>query len=173
MPWALHRYQQTGALHFLTFSCYHRLPKLGTPASRDRFEHSLESTRAKYAFHVFGYVVMPEHIHLLVSEPQHNSLAKAIQTLKHSVSLHLGTGEPFWQSRYYDFNVFSERKRIEKLRYIHRNPVARGLVTSPDRWQWSSFRQYASLAHGGVKVSLPRLTPPSQIQNPLATAAPE
>jgi hypothetical protein len=48
----------------------------------------------------------------------------------------------FWQKRYYDFNAYSERKHIEKLRYRHRNPVKRGLVTSPELWRWSSFRHY-------------------------------
>src|SRR5438874_8952306 len=76
--------------------------------------------------------------------PERASLAVAIQMLKQIVSyqLHkLAAGGPFWQARYYDFNVWSERKRIEKLRYIHRNPVKRGLVESPEQ-AWSSFRHY-------------------------------
>jgi putative transposase len=85
------------------------------------------------------YVVMPEHIHLLVTEPEKEPLAKPMQALKQSVFRHLGRGEPFWQSRYYDFNVYTERKRIEKLRYIHHNPVKRGLVASPEDWQWAAF----------------------------------
>jgi putative transposase len=48
----------------------------------------------------------------------------------------------FWQRRFYDFNVWSVKKRIEKLRYMHRNPVKRGLVASPELWRWSSFRAY-------------------------------
>ncbi len=110
MPWGLRRYQHTRDLHFLTFSCYRRQPNLGTPSSRARFESSLEKTRAHYNFHVLGYVVMPEHVHLLVTEPEKELLAKAIQALKQSVSRHLGNGEPFWQSRYYDFNVRTEKK---------------------------------------------------------------
>jgi putative transposase len=57
--------------------------------------------------------------------------------------------------RYYDFNVRTERKRIEKLRYIHRNPVTRGLVASPEEWPWSSFRQYAMGINGAVSVLVP------------------
>jgi len=49
---------------------------------------------------------------------------------------------PVWQPRFYDFNVWTERKRIEELRYMHRNPVRRGLVKEPEQWQWSSFRYY-------------------------------
>jgi putative transposase len=94
---------------------------------------------------VVGYVLMPEHVHLLVSEPETQSLALALQVIKQQVArrLKLVTGEPhFWQKRYYDFNIWSERKRIEKLRYLHRNPVTRGLCTSPEDWPWSSFRHY-------------------------------
>ena len=87
--------------------------------------------------------------------PERASLAVAIQMLKQIVSyqLHkLAAGGPFWQARYYDFNVWSERKRIEKLRYIHRNPVKRGLVESPEQWAWSSFRHYISGVEGMVEI---------------------
>ena len=89
---------------------------------------------------------MPEHVHLLVSEPQRGLLATAIQAMKQSVArrLALRKAEPFWQACYYDFNVWSERKRIEKLKYMHHNPVKRGLVARPEDWVWSSFLHYAT-----------------------------
>ncbi len=82
---------------------------------------------------------MPEHVHLLVSEPERRFLTQAIQAMKQAVArrLALRSREPFWQARYYDFNVWSARKRIEKLRYMHRNPVKRGLCGAPEEWQWS------------------------------------
>ena len=61
-------------------------------------------------------------------------------------------GSPFWQPRYYDFNVWSEAKRVEKLRYIHRNPVKRGLVERPEDWLWSSFLHHATGADGPVEI---------------------
>jgi putative transposase len=155
MPWSLRRPQQTGHLHFLTFSCYRRLPKLGTRASRERFEASLESTRVSYELSILGYVVMPEHVHLLVTEPASQPLSKAVQALKQSVSRQLGNREPFWQVRYYDFNVFTERKRIQKLRYMHRNPVMRDLARRPEDWPWSSFQSYATGLQRTVTISLP------------------
>jgi len=87
---------------------------------------------------------MPEHIHLLVNEPGRDTLAQAMQSLKQGVArtLALRASEPFWQARYYDFNVWSEYKFVEKLRYIHRNPVERGLTARPEEWPWSSFRHY-------------------------------
>ena len=94
----------------------------------------------RYDFVVSGYVVMPEHIHLLVSESKKTLLAQALQALKLSAAVQR-IERPFWQARYYDFNVYSERKRIEKLKYMYRNPVARGLVAEPAQWAWSSFRR--------------------------------
>ena len=145
------RYHESGDLHFLTFSCYQRRPYLATPDARAMFEGALETIRARYEFFVAGYVVMPEHIHLLVSEPRRVPLAKAIQALKLSVAVK-SLPRPFWQHRYYDFNVFSDKKRVEKLRYVHRNPVARGLVTRPEEWGWSSFRYYQTGFRGVVGI---------------------
>jgi putative transposase len=154
VPWGLRRFQQTNDLHFVTFSCYRRQPKLGTPGSRDVFEHSLEQVRRRYKLYVVGYAVMPEHVHLLLSEPPKAALATALQSLKQSVArtLALRAPEPFWHTRYYDFNVHSERKRIEKLRYIHRNPIKRGLVTAPEHWAWSRFRHWATGVEGVVEI---------------------
>jgi putative transposase len=97
---------------------------------------------------------MPEHMHLLVSEPERGTLAQAMQSLKQGVArrLALRGADPFWQARYYDFNVWSECKFVEKLRYIHRNPVRRGLVVRPEDWAWSSFRHYLSGEAGPVEI---------------------
>jgi putative transposase len=103
---------------------------------------------------VIGCVVMPEHVHLLVSEPERRTLALVLQMIKQIVSRKLrgARKDPFWQARYYDFNVWSERKRIEKLRYMHRNPVKRGLVARPEDWAWSSFRHYLTAEDAGVEI---------------------
>jgi putative transposase len=148
MPSKLKRYQQAGDFHFITFSCHARRPYFNDAESRDLFERTLEQTRKRYVLFVFGYVVMPEHIHLLVSEPKHGTLGNAIQALKTSISKQ-SKQKPFWLPRYYDFNLHGEDKRIEKLRYMHRNPVKRGLVACPEEWRWSSFRHYLT---GGVGV---------------------
>jgi len=151
MPRGLHHYQQTGDLHHLTFSCYHQFPHFVTGATRDLFELALERMRRRYVFVVKGYVVMPEHVHLLVSEPREAPLSGVIKGLKLSVALRRNE-RPFWQARYYDFNVWTAEKEIEKLRYIHRNPVRRGLVAKPEDWKWSSFRHYATGAEGVVEI---------------------
>jgi putative transposase len=151
MPSGLHRYQQGGGLHFITFSCYRRLPHLDTPSARNLFENALETARKRYRLAVLGYVVMPEHVHLLLSEPRRGTLAQAIQAIKLSVTVRQAR-RPFWQARYYDFNSHSAKKTSEKLNYIHRNPVERRLVSCPEDWPWSSFRHYATGQRGSVEI---------------------
>jgi len=97
-------------------------------------------------------VVTPEHVHLLVSEPERSSLAVALQMLKQTSSRRLAGDGRFWQNRYYDFNVWTERKRIEKLRYMHRNLVKRRLVESPEEWKWSSYRHSLTGVEGAVEI---------------------
>jgi putative transposase len=154
MPWGLQRIQQARCLHFVTFSCHARDPLLADPHSRDAFEQALERVRQWYGFYVCGYVIMPEHVHLLISEPERSTLSRVLQMLKQNTAhlLHPPEGSPFWLPRYYDFNVWSEDKRVEKLRYMHRNPVKRGLVERPEDWLWSSFRHYVSGIEGTVEI---------------------
>ena len=147
MPWRLQRYQHAGHLHYVTFTCYHRAPRLSSPAARELFEHTLERVRRWYGFYVSGYVVMPEHVRLLLSEPERAELSVGLQMLKQIVSRKLGAGrkEPLWQRRYYDFNVFSQRKFVEKLCYMHRNPGAPGKPGS-GLLGWKSVRRDSSSA---------------------------
>ena len=155
MPHGLKRYQQSKDLHFITFSCYQRRPRLDNPLAYQTFLHSLEAARLRFDFFVTGYVLMPEHVHLLVSEPKEASLAFALQVIKQQVARKLRSGPAdhhFWQKRYYDFNVWSSGKVVEKLRYMHRNPVQRGLCDSPEQWPWSSFRHYQTGEEGLVEV---------------------
>ena len=76
MPKGLKRYYGRGDLHFLTFSCYRRLPLLGTVRARNGFVEALAKIRGRYKFLLVGYVVMPEHVHLLISEPAKGTLIR-------------------------------------------------------------------------------------------------
>jgi REP-associated tyrosine transposase len=179
MPWGLKRFHESGQSHFVTFCCYHRRRLLTTDASRRIFESALERVRRSYRLYVYGYVVMPEHVHLLLSEPQQDTLkggplkpgfglsgdvhwlsktqqhtlADALKSLKQGVSRRLiGDAEHFWQKRYYDLNIRNYPQFVEKLRYIHRNPVKCELCERPDDWQWSSFRHYATGCEGRIEI---------------------
>lgn len=151
MARGLERRYGFGHHHFVTFSCYKRQPFFAKASARDVFESSLEAMRRKYRFTVDSYVVMPEHVHLLVSEPEQATLSVAMQALKVSVYRRLKR-RPFWLPRFYDFNVYTDRKRLEKRRYIHRNPVIRGLVDHPRDWSWSSYRHWETGADGAVEI---------------------
>ena len=179
MPWGLTRFHHSGQSHFVTFCCYHRGRLFTTDASRRIFESALERVRRSFRLQVYGYAVMPEHVHLLLSEPQQGSsgdrtvplkpkgglngpplcepqqdtLADMLRSLKQGVSRRLiGEAEHFWQKRYYDFNIRNYPQFVEKLRYIHRNPVKAGLCERPEGWEWSSFRHYASGCEGRVEI---------------------
>jgi putative transposase len=113
----------------------------------------LERVRRSYRLYVYGYVVMPEHVHLLLSEPHRDTPADALKLLKQGVSRRLtGDAEHFCQKRYYDFNIRNYPQFVEKLRYMYRKPVKQGLFDRPDDWQWSSFRHYATGGEGCVEI---------------------
>jgi putative transposase len=133
MPTGLKRYQETQNFHFITFSCYLRQPFLEGDAAKDITQQILEQIRQQQKLCIAAYVLMPEHIHLLTDEPAIGTLATFLQIFKQLTSRQLKSPDRrhFWQRRYYDFNVHSEEKRVEKVRYIHRNPVKCGLVLRP------------------------------------------
>ena len=156
------RHYGRGHLHFITFSCYHRLPLLRSARARNVMTQILGEVRDRYGFSLVGFVLMPEHVHLLISEPLKGTPSTVIQVLKQCVSRRLRRRKPvldkqlkltfhqggtavsrFWQRRFYDFNVWSLKKRVEKLHYMHMNPLKRGLVTHPKDWPWSSFLFYS------------------------------
>src|SRR5580704_8118671 len=163
MPKNLVRRYGDGDLHFVTFSCYRRLALLGTERARNVFVRALGEVRKKYAIQLVGYVVMPEHVHLLIGESKLGMPSTVVQSLKLQVSKRMRrrirekpssqkmlpflqdeTELPqFWQKRFYDFNVYSAAKQREKLDYMHRNPVTRGLVKDPKDWAWSSYASYS------------------------------
>jgi putative transposase len=174
MPAGLKRYYGKGHLHFITFSCYRRLPLLKSPRARDVFVQELARVRDDMDFHLIGYVVMPEHVHLLLSEPRQGTPSDVLQKLKQRVSRRLrkrrkvssaaqlrlpfeDRNEPpraFWQARFYDFNVYSRGKEKEKLNYMHANPLIRKLVNHPKDWPWSSWSFYAKREAVLVRIDI-------------------
>jgi putative transposase len=149
MPRNLKRYVGRGDLHFITFTCYQRRHLLATVRARNLAVKILGEVRARYGFAVLGYVIMPEHMHVLISEVPGLAPAKVVQVFKQRVSRRMrgrqrarpgqlelsfpgdGSLRRFWQRRYYDFNVYSEKKLREKLDYMHMNPVREKLVAHP------------------------------------------
>ena len=172
MPARLRRSYGTGYLHFITFSGHRLRLILRAPQCRDLFLRILEETRQRYGVIVVGYVVMPEHVHLLISEPDETTHSVVMQVLKQRFAKELlarlreRAARPegslwttvlergqVWQRRFYDFVLWNRHKRAEKLRYMHENPVRRGLVSAPEEWKWSTFRHYAYAERGPVLVN--------------------
>ena len=133
---------------------------LGTARARNLFVQALGDVRNRHQFSLLGYVVMPEHVHLLIGEPKKGNPSRTIQAVKQSVSRRLQnksrrksapnqlrlrfamaeTSARVWQHRFYEFNVWSQAKKTEKLQHMHCNPLKRGLVRDPKDWPWSSYR---------------------------------
>lgn len=111
---------------------------------------------------------MPEHIHRLISAPRRGTQSTVMQVIKQrfaravlgkkkkkakQLELSEEPAEHVWQRRFHDHHVWSERKRVEKLRYMHRNPVRAELVEEPEQWAWSSYRSYAYGQTGKVRIN--------------------
>ena len=173
MPKGLRRRYGLSHLHFITCSCYRRLPLFASASAKNLFVKILGEVRDRYGFALAGYVVMPNHIHLLISEPAKGTPSTVMQFLKQRVSRrfrrkprkkvssqqlrlpfrHAHDFLPqFWQPRFYDFNAWSPTKLVEKLQYMHMNPLKRKLVEHPRDWPWSSFSFYAKKESGLVRI---------------------
>jgi len=165
-----HHYYEGNHLHFLTASTYRRARLFDSEPFQKVFIQTLAQLRTELGFHLLGYVLMPEHFHLLIWPQQQANPSRIIASLKQRTatyilkllkqdsqsdwsqkmleavrlpdSVHDEATYRVWQRRFYDFNVWSENKRLEKLDYMHANPVQRRLVDSPAAWPYSSWRHY-------------------------------
>ena len=153
MPYGLRRYQRSESLHFITFSCHHRLPYLDSPEAKNVVQTLLEETRVRHQARIYAYVLMPEHVHLLINEPPSILLGQLLKSFKQACSRQLkGERQQFWLDRYYDKNIRGEDSRSEVIHYIHQNPVKRSLVSSPELYRWSSYNHYATGAPGLIEI---------------------
>lgn len=176
----LQRWEGTGAVRFVTFSCQLRLPLLGHPAIRDVFAEHLAMARSDHGFELYAWVVMPEHVHLIMRPRKGTELADALHSLKTSVAkrvvarwkelqapvleeLRTSRGRlRFWQKGGgFDRNVRDADELCKEIRYVHRNPVERELVKEPEDWAWSSVRWWMGRRKGEVECDLP----PGDVEN--------
>lgn len=171
-----------GDAHFLTFSCYRRLALLAKDRSRSWFVDSLQNAREKHGFQLWAWVIMPEHVHLLIypCELEHDTATiltaikrpvgeRAIAFLTSQNSQFLErltvrtrnrTYRRFWQAGPgQDHNIYEPETALRVVDYIHNNPVRRGLVERPQDWPWSSARDWSGEIDVPIKVdrSLPAI----------------
>ncbi len=111
------------------------------------FVQLLEVVRVKFRFGVAGYVVMPDHFQLLMTDPEIDTAANSMATLEQRYQRRYNNSvretEPVWATPYADVNVWTPESVVGRLRLMHEAPVRRGLVASATEWVWSSAREYA------------------------------
>jgi len=146
----LRHYNNLGTARFITFSSYRRgkyLLESGTPELIILY---LKYAGKKYNIKYWAYVIMPEHIHLVMLPPDGTRLGLVIREIKSRMAREYFSSKPngingqriFWQKRFYDHNCRSPVTVIEKINYCHFNPVKRGLVRNPWDYRWSSYNWY-------------------------------
>ena len=168
-----------GEAHFLTFSCFNNRPFLTSDLARGWLCASIGRACALHDYALWGYVIMPEHVHLIVN-PRNDryQISEFLRSAKQSVTrkaiAYRGASrkpESAWE-RFYDIqpngevhfrfwqrggghdrNINSPDEALEKLEYIHNNPVRRGLCDTPACWPWSSAGFYAGLGDGSIPVT--------------------
>ena len=174
----LRRFNLPGCAHELTFSCFHRLPLLSKDRTREWFLEALDVARDKHDFALWAYVIMPEHAHVLVfPRKDHYQIGEFLRSVKQSVgrkaTIYLRKHAPDWlenlqvtwptgrteyrfwqQGSGYDRDIYNPEAVWASIKYLHRNPVRRGLVTCATEWHWSSARWYAGDTSDGLRMDL-------------------
>ncbi len=147
-----------GHYHFITCWCYERQPKLELEKDRDRFVRLLEEVRVKFRFQVAGYVVLPEHVQFLMSDPEIDTAERSVAMLKQRYGRRFNVSarstDQVWETAFTDQHVWEPEAITARLREMHEAPVRRGLVASATEWAWSSARDYAGEPGGVVTVEL-------------------
>ena len=160
-------YDQEGHFHYLTFSCYRRRNLLSDNLHKKIVIGIMGTQLAKQKGGCIGFVVMPDHVHTIVrfdhpgqvshfmkqwKQMSSRRIKKNMRDNYRSYTLGFQVEDPVWQRRYYDFNIYSERKMLEKLDYMHGNPVRAGMVRKPEDWYYGSARWYELGKSVGVKI---------------------
>ena len=212
------KFDDNSYVHFVTTGTYKNTPYFRDEGFCRILLEELDSYSNRYSFMLMGYVIMPDHVHLLLwwdrGERPQLSISKIMQgikgvTARRIIDLMVANGleqmlqptprmlastprvlQPplriypptpmtseqsssqtqhgveshrrnlryrLWQRGFYDFNIYSEEKLLEKLNYVHHNPVRAGLVLSPGDYKWSSYRLYSSESEGLPGASIPKL----------------
>lgn len=157
--------------HFLTFSCYRRLPLFRNEEIRNAFETHLEHCRQSRSLAIHAWVLMPEHVHMVVTPGPEDSISSVLRSIKEPMArkclarwrklaapvlTHLVDAQDaahFWQrGGGYDRNIISPDEMAEKTKYIHDNPIRRGLVKQATDWKSSSARWYAGERNCTVQI---------------------
>ncbi len=163
-------YDQEGHAHYVTFTCYKHRRLLDNQRAKRIVIAILNDQLKKQDGKCAGFVIMPDHVHVIVWFKETNQLSHFMKQWKQRSSVQIkknlknhfkkyqsmfDTGEPIWQRRYFSFNLYSPGKIREKIDYMHDNPVKAGLVSYPEEWEYSSARYITQGKSVGVKIEFP------------------
>ncbi len=158
-----YHYENTNAVRFITFSCYHHFCLLSSENEKLIFINSLSKAREKFRFKLHGYAVMPDHVHLLIHPPENTHIVTIISEIKSRSAFEIlqkwkvgnhpnleklrvvrggRSRYAFWQRSFYDYNCRDYDKIKEKIDYCHANPIRKGLAASIEDYRWTSYRWY-------------------------------
>ena len=161
-------FENEGHAYFVTFSCYRRRKLLNDDKAKRIVIHFLSVQLKNQKGNCVGFVVMPNHVHAMVYFKESTKLSIFMNQWKRRSSIQLkklyqkfltkyaekiNYRESVWQAKYYSFNIYSKSKAIEKLTYMHNNPVKSGLVNCPEEWKFSSARFYSLKKPVGVMIT--------------------
>jgi putative transposase len=153
--------------HFITFSCYRRRRLLDHDHAKRIVLGVLNDQLRRLEATCIGFVLMPDHVHTIVWLAEPGQLSRFMHGWKRRSSYEAGKwyrqgnarylertlrSDPFWQRKYYAFEIYSRQKLVEKLDYMHLNPVRAGLVDKAAQWKWSSARWYSERRPVGVPI---------------------
>jgi len=142
----LRRLVRTAKVFFVTTNLQRGWPQLA-PTERDLLGGTIDTVRRRRGFRLAGFVVMPDHLHLLVLPASGDTISGIVQELKHSAGRRInavrGGKGTFWQKGFFDRFMRTPKELSETLDYMHKNPVRKGLVTTAEQWRWSSASAYA------------------------------
>ena len=159
----LKHYDNLGTARFVTFCCYLQKKFLTELKATELLIKHIAAARSKYGFKLLGYVIMPEHVHLVMLPADGSKLGLIIREIKSKMAREyfaltmksISGIKVFWQRRCYDHNCRSAGSTIEKINYCHNNPVKRGLVTDAGDYLWSSYNWYAGV--GDVPMEMDQM----------------
>ena len=170
------RYNDPGHAHALTLSCFQRRPFLSKDRTCNWLIEAIDSARNQHHFHVWAYVIMPEHAHLLLRPIEAAyDISDILSSIKQSVAkqavIYVRREAPaflrwmedrqpsgkihycFWQrGGGYDRNIVEPKTALQQIEYIHNNPVRRGLSAKPEDWIWSSAADYLGIRTGPLRI---------------------
>jgi putative transposase len=171
----LKHYDHDGRARFITFCTHRKLPLLTNNRFRRILIQVINDVRKEEGFQLLGYVIMPEHVHLIIVpriEDEAGAIVGEIKIRSAKTILQLmKSGEQsmlnqllakrdgvkkfvFWQRRCYDHNCRTDDAVWKTIEYCHNNPVKRGLVSSPGRWQWSSYNWYRGVSESVLEMDV-------------------